>query len=240
MPRIRAELGDMASPASTSQEAESFHLTTSREGLAAVHRDEVNIAIWRRWVSESKRRSLERWARTAAERVSATIDAERFSAALVFPALTTFAEAKGREWLACDIDDLVRLFAELTGNERFNASFGGVHTDRCRKFHIDYVRMRLVTTYAGPGTEWLPNHALHRDILREPPECYREANAAIVKDGRLVRRARAGDVVVMKGELAIPGGAAVHRSPPIESSGHSRLMLTLTTIEARAAPLQRT
>jgi len=61
------------------------------------------------------------------------------------------------------------------------------------------------------------------------------ANRAIVPDAQAIRRASAGHVVLLKGEL-YPGNAgngAVHRSPPIAEAGERRLVLTL---DASAAP----
>ena len=38
---------------------------------------------------------------------------------------------------------------------RFELRLEVVRTDSCRKFHADYVTARLITTYAGEGTDWL-------------------------------------------------------------------------------------
>lgn len=113
--------------------------------------------------------------------------------------------------LAADIDDLVRCFAALTGRASVRLRLEVVEGDACRKFHADYTDVRLVTTYAGPGT----------DICRTPAE------------DALVTRIGTGDVALFKGKL-FPGEPPVllHRSPPIEGTGERRVVLVLDTPEA--------
>jgi glutathione S-transferase len=36
---------------------------------------------------------------------------------------------------------------------RVKACFGATTTNACRKFHADYVGLRILCTYAGPGTD---------------------------------------------------------------------------------------
>jgi len=88
----------------------------------------------------------------------------------------------------------------------------------------------LLTTYVGPGTEWIPGHAVNRRVLDEPIECAHASNSAIVRDPSAVRRARAGDVMIMKGRRwpGEEGRGAVHRSPPIAGTGQRRILLMVT------------
>ena len=60
-----------------------------------------------------------------------------------------------------DISLLCRLFGQLLNDSRISLWLG---TNRgCRRYHIDNVPMRLVVTYAGRGTEWLPEEAVDRE-----------------------------------------------------------------------------
>jgi len=113
--------------------------------------------------------------------------------------------------LAADIDDLVRHFAALTGKPTVRLRLEAVAGDACRKFHADYTDLRLVVTYAGPGT----------DIRRTPA------------DDAPIHRIGAGDVALFKGKL-FPGAPPVllHRSPPIEGTGNRRVVLVLDTPDA--------
>lgn len=70
------------------------------------------------------------------------------------------------------------------------------------------------------------------EALRQPPVDPEEANRVIVPDRRRVRRARAGDVLMMKGALGSSRrGGQVHRSPPIEHAGLARVVLVITALE---------
>ncbi len=60
------------------------------------------------------------------------------------------------DWLADDASGLATLYASLAGSREVALRLEGVHGDSCRLLHVDAVRMRLVTTYVGPGTDYLP------------------------------------------------------------------------------------
>lgn len=93
------------------------------------------------------------------------------NAAWVDVALRGFVASPARAFLAQDLQSLVQSFRLMTGIGSAKISFGAVTGDQCRKFNADYQRLRLITTYLGPGTEWLPERAVRRDALVEPPAC---------------------------------------------------------------------
>ncbi|QRM33208.1 DUF1826 domain-containing protein (plasmid) [Microvirga sp. VF16] len=62
------------------------------------------------------------------------------------------------EWLVNDLSFLGLMFEQLTGAQRLCLRLDVIEDDACRKFHVDNVFYRLVTTYRGPGTQWLPPH----------------------------------------------------------------------------------
>lgn len=128
------------------------------------------------------------------------------SPAAVFAALPRLPVA-----LAADIHDLARRFAALTGRSTARVRLEAVDGDSCRKFHADYTDLRLVTSYAGPGTD------IRTTTAEEAP----------------VHRLRAGDIALFKGRL-FPGEPPVllHRSPPIEGTGERRVVLVLDTPDA--------
>lgn len=134
-------------------------------------------------------------------------------------------------WLVADIARVARAFAALRPGVSVGASLEIVTHDKCRRFHADARTLRAVCTYAGPGTEWVEDGVVDRLALerRDPTIPIPVQNAAIVRDEAAIRRARAGDVVLLKGDDAAgnEGRGAVHRSPPIEERGLLRLVLTL-------------
>jgi hypothetical protein len=136
-----------------------------------------------------------------------------------------------RTWLTMDIAILLARLAHLADARRLRVSFGAVRTDQCRKFHVDYVRYRLVTTYVGPGTEWVPDEAVRREALDHPPDCPCDANKEIVREASAIRHAVPGEVIVMKGARHPNHRGAVHRSPPIEGTGRVRVVLIASTVD---------
>jgi hypothetical protein len=187
---------------------------------------DVQIAVWRRQLPAEHCSALARWASDAAPHYDEVVEAASWGPEL---AVNGALAASARAWLQADVADLLARFCEIAGSLRVRVALKAVTTDACRKFHADSLPMRMITTYVGPGTEWLPSYAVSRDVLAEPPECPSEANRAIVRDCRAIRRARAGDVLLMKGERHPHGPGCVHRSPPISAAGLTRLVLTLTT-----------
>lgn len=136
-----------------------------------------------------------------------------------------------RDWLITDLLGLLTRFSALAGSSRLRVSFGAIRSDQCTKFHVDYVRLRMITTYTGPGTEWLPDTAACRSALEQPIECPREANRRIVSREDTVRHARPGEVLLMQGAHDPTQLGVVHRSPPIQGSGRIRVVLRANTVD---------
>lgn len=112
------------------------------------------------------------------------------------------------ETLVTDVQTLANRFAEVTGHSSVRVRLEGVTTNACKKVHADYTDLRLITTYAGPGTDYAP----HGD-----GDCCLE-------------RVPTGAVALFKGRLFGEGHEpCLHRSPPIEGSGEVRLMLVIDT-----------
>jgi hypothetical protein len=54
-----------------------------------------------------------------------------------------------------DMALLGRLFATLTGRRSVRLRLEHVVDDSCRQYHVDALRLRLLCTYAGLGTDWI-------------------------------------------------------------------------------------
>ena len=110
------------------------------------------------------------------------------------------------------------------------SSFTWPTTISAKKFHVDNLRYRMITTYVGPGTEYVPEAYVNRHALERSFCDPTSANRAIVRDERFIFRASPGDVLLMKGFGASRGGGAVHRSPPIEGTEERRVVLVVSTV----------
>jgi Protein of unknown function (DUF1826) len=121
------------------------------------------------------------------------------------------------EWLSEDVIFLARLFQELTKALRLQIRLEAVEDDACRRFHTDNVRFRLVTTYRGPGTEWISPH-----LTTISP-----SGAPVPTD--TIRRLDRGHIAIMRGgrEATAESPGLLHRSPPIAGTGVTRLFLAI-------------
>jgi hypothetical protein len=221
---VRYSPGAMpVSAVSASPEGDRHLVGREPKVLEQIRNGGLSVVIWERRLPRGLRDALRRWVVQEPPRCEGVAgDADWVDAAL-----RGFVSGPARTFLAQDLRSLVRRFRVLTGTGSVKISFGAVTGDQCRKFHADYQRLRLITTYLGPGTEWLPEHAVRRDALFEPPACPVTANQLIVRDPRQVRRAHAGDVLLLRGHDGVTGAAlgAVHRSPAIEGSRKVRVVL---------------
>ena len=124
---------------------------------------------------------------------------------------------------------LLSHFAAIAEATHFRLSFGVVRSAQCPKFHVDHNRLRLITTYSGPGTEWVPNEAVRRECMDQREDWPSNANELIVPNAAAVQRTQAGDVLLMKGSRGNGTLGAVHRSP--SSAGRfGRVVLVASTV----------
>lgn len=117
-----------------------------------------------------------------------------------------------RDALANDIANLAMHFAALMDVRYLRLRLDVVKTNACRKFHIDAVTARLVCTYRGQTTQFGEADAGHipDDIQSVPHAC----------------------PVILRG-TKWPKDVDTrlrHRSPPIEGTGETRLVLVLDPI----------
>ncbi|MGZ3420585.1 MAG: DUF1826 domain-containing protein [Polyangiales bacterium] len=119
-----------------------------------------------------------------------------------------------------DMKELAQLCDRLLGDRPRTVGLAVVVDDSCRKFHVDRRDVRLLCTYVGPGTEWVPNGAGNRAALASDAPDVETANRAIVPDQRAIRRMLTGWVGLLRGESceSNAGNGVVHRSPPIAGS----------------------
>lgn len=118
-------------------------------------------------------------------------------------------EAQERSLLVDDISALANIFAGVVRTSFLRLRLDVVTTDACPKFHTDAVTARLICTYRGTGTEF--------------------GNAEDGSDPSEVFTAPTGSPLLLKGSLwpQKPKSSLLHRSPPIERTGQTRLVLVL-------------
>jgi len=126
--------------------------------------------------------------------------------------MSGLAACPERDWLEADIALLADVFSDLVSARYLRLRLDVVTTNACRKFHIDAITARLVCTYRGTGTQY----GISRDGA-EP---------------QLVFTVQTGSPILLRGTrwLETPRSGLLHRSPPIEGTGETRLLLVLDPI----------
>ncbi|MGC6486894.1 MAG: DUF1826 domain-containing protein [Planctomycetota bacterium] len=133
-----------------------------------------------------------------------------------------------------DVVGLCEAFAELVQAAELMISLEGPAEATCPRFHVDRVGIRLLTTYSGPGTEWLAESDVDRAWLGEPGQGRQDDQNGVMRPGATVRAVAPFSVALLKGE-AWPGAAgrgAVHRSP--DPAGAPRVLLRVDMLRQRA------
>ena len=194
---------------------------TTRAVHAHIHQLDCDLAVWIRRAPAAARRYV------------------RFCPSMLLPDITFRVGPDddvrphvraGSLWadkhLAAFADDvamLADLFRAETGAKNLRIRIERVTNDGCRLFHVDHLRIRLVTTYRGAGTEWLPEWVLDRAGLKKGK------NELIVRNPHGVRRMRPWAIALQKGELysGVPDTGIIHRSPPVVSAFEARLVVVI-------------
>lgn len=200
---------------------ESSAIVKELSDLDIIHEEEKNIAIYERTIDEMEKE------------ISYLLNADsmlRFSGSkedILNKLFEVFAtEAIEIQLLYNDIKQLLEVFEKITSAQSFRLNLLTVNSDMCKRFHTDINDLRLLCTYSGQGTYWLPEEAADRDMHNEGGE-----NESIVSKPDLIQQTGTGDVLILKGALYPGASAAIHRSPSIEESNEKRLLLRIDTNE---------
>ena len=184
--------------------------------LTEVFQDGVNLAVWQRRFPAQ----LEDFAALVVSLGQAltdqrVVDVNEHEPVVLPGLLREAADLHGYEGFIADVAWLVSAFTCLLGARRVGLRLRVLQGAMCPRFHVDNVPLRLLTTYIGPGSEWLEEGAIERDGLQR-------AQAPVDN----IRSLQAGEVAVLKGEkwLGNEGAGLIHRSP---GSEQRRLLLSL-------------
>jgi len=192
----------------------SVRCNSDCESLSQIHEPGVDLAIWERSTQTSPD--------LAALAINDTVfqGVKNWRQRLSVDAVTRHFSSR-QEPLGQDIVQLAQLFARIAKVSMLELRLERVVDNACWKFHRDAVSMRLLTSYAGPATEWVS--APDADQALAQQAAYRGPI------GRLQRF----DVGIFKGLRYRPEPELVHRSPPIAGTGEQRLLLCMTPIDSR-------
>ncbi|MEM9636763.1 MAG: DUF1826 domain-containing protein [Pseudomonadota bacterium] len=188
-------------------------IASSLDGLSAIHHPGCAAAIWRRPLQDT----FGAWLNTLEPdqlpngRVILRPDRVR-DALLQMCAIAQTPAGRERDALIDDAALLAASFARLMNAPYLRLRLDVVTTNACRRFHIDAVTSRLVCTYRGTGTQY----GISTDGA-EPTRVFTTPTGA---------------PIVLRGTLwpERPASGLLHRSPPIEGTGETRLVLVLDPV----------
>ncbi|MBC3206050.1 DUF1826 domain-containing protein [Pseudomonas sp. SWRI111] len=198
------------------------HQGPTPTALARILDDDVNLAIWQRQLPlhvADFARLLLSLDEPLAESLCLELadeDSEPDLAGLA----AGFRDLEDYEGFVADLKWLVGAFACLLGARRIGLRLRALDKAMCPRFHVDHVPVRLITTYAGVGSQWLEEGVMDRRQLGQ-------ANAE-PQDAAQIQQLRCGEVALLKGEKwhGNEGFGLIHRSPHL-AVGERRLIVTL-------------
>ncbi len=184
--------------------------------LKDIHAVDVNIAVFDRDTSGLEKEVDGLVQRDFELKVSGEMDA-------IIDGVAKTKDLEGCALIREDIKDLLQLFGEVSGATSFRLLLATVKNNMCRKFHTDINDLRMLCTYAGPGTLWLKED-------HPKPKAWDSTEEESHEEGS-IQQAKTGSVIILKGALYPKEStkAILHRSPTIEESGQRRLLLRIDT-----------
>ena len=124
--------------------------------LAEALQDGVNLAVWQRRLPlhiTGFAETLLAQGEPLAESLTLEPGAE---GELQLPTLAaSHRDLAGHAGFVADVAWLARAFACLVDARRIGLRLRLLNKAMCPRFHVDHVPLRLITTYAGAGSEWL-------------------------------------------------------------------------------------
>jgi len=191
--------------------------------LTSIYEAPVNISVWQRQLSPKLIGMIASFIGVNPNfKVSMTVSPDSSLSSV----LDALGEPEANLPLAKDISQLVEMFCCLFEQERVGLRLTVLNHAMCPRFHVDRVPCRLVTTYQGPATQWLPNAEADRSKLGHGNGGLPNKESGLYTHSNVAQQINAGDVALLKGELweGNEGAGLIHRSPSTEQA---RLLLTL-------------
>ena len=192
--------------------------------MADIYDEDINLVIWQRQFPTRFKDLVDHFVTSGPRpRFSTTLNPKEAHAVM----LEEMGDSCFSE-LADDISELVEMFCFLFGLNHTGLRMRVLRDPMCPKFHVDHVPCRMVTTYSGVATEWLPHRRVNREKLGLSSADKSDHESGLYEDESDVQKMVFAEVALMKGEgwKGNQNAGLVHRSPTV-AVGERRLILTL-------------
>ncbi|SFS69095.1 Protein of unknown function [Sulfitobacter marinus] len=180
-------------------------------GLDVINTGGCAAAIWHRRPTPSLQSWIGAMAPSLLPQVRLTLRPETVREAVLQACVASGTpDCPERAILIDDIAAQAEIFTALMPSRYLRVRLDVIETNACRKFHIDAVTVRLVCTYRGTGTQY-GNGAKPSRVFTVPT----------------------GSPILLRGTLwpETPRSGLSHRSPPIEGTGETRLVLVIDPVD---------
>lgn len=193
--------------------------------LPGIYDEEVNIVVLKRTLSNE----IEQYCQQLVEQqphfqLRSVINNERSSKTLD----SLLPDLDGKSKLVQDLVLLIDMYSCLFDLEEVGLRLQVLDRAMCPRFHTDKLGCRLVSTYRGPGSEWLPDNILDRSKLGRGNQGLSDDASGLYPSDDYIQQVKEGDVLLLKGDgwYGNEGGGAVHRSPAV-GQAEKRVVVTM-------------
>ena len=202
---------------------------TKPEVLKDIYLEDINIVTWQRTLSNSLSEASESILKANPTLKLSQIVSPQETYSIVNELL---GSSKVSSMLSKDIEELVDMFCYLFDLNRVGLRLTALNGAMCPKFHVDRIPCRLITTYHGIATEWLPHDTANRTKLGHGSQGKPDNQSGLFKSSDAIQQLNQGEVALLKGESwrGNQGAGLIHRSPQLREE-KSRLLLTLDFID---------
>jgi len=196
--------------------------------LSDIYREDTNIVIWQRNLSNKLTAAVSEFLQTNATKAAVLAVTPQNTHDVL---KNSFGGSEALTTISDDIALLVDMFCCLFDLKQAGLRLTILDRAMCPRFHFDRIPCRLVTTYQGIATQWLNHADIDRSKLGAGNQGKSDEQSGLFNNLEDINHLSEGDVALLKGENwdETQGAGLVHRSPPV-LAGERRLLLTLDFI----------
>ncbi len=203
---------------------ESWQIAEDPMVFTELFLSEKHIAIWQR----DTQQTISRYFDTCFEHLGQGLRTVYALKTLKQALLKDLPEGQGKTEVIEDIYLLADMLTCLFDCQDVGIRLAPITSAMCPRFHIDNIPARLVCTYLGDGTQWLPGEVVSHSKLGHGANGLPDDESGLYCDATAIQQLKSFDVGILKGSSWHDDvtKAVVHRSCPIEI-GQKRVLLTL-------------
>ena len=206
------------------------HYGDDAAAISEIFQEEINISVWQRKLNSAIKQASELIIKSNPNlQISGVIKPNEVNEILI----SEIGSDEILKYFYKDVSMLVKMFHYLFDIKNIGFRLRVLDHAMCPRFHVDRVPCRLITTYRGIASEWLPHNKVDRGKLGAGNQGKPDEESGIYKNILDIKHLNEGDVGLFKGESwqGNEGAGLVHRSPKVKNEDQKRLLLTLDFVD---------